>query len=171
MFYHLLSHTRSNRSDDVFQQYIDKAIDLNSIIYANGPHRKIRSPQTEPLKISQVIDSCHRNSSIYKVSHHFPFPFAIFGRLVMSFGFSSVQQSRRCSIYETFSIFMRYWHIQSDLESNLSFKSSSTVYKCHASRSMLMMQSQSLLNPIWKTLTSINLPTTWVFPTKWIRIY
>lgn len=61
--------THSNRSDDVFQQYIDKAIDLNSVIYANG-HRKIRSPQTEPLKISQVIDSCHRNSSIYKVSSH-----------------------------------------------------------------------------------------------------
>lgn len=57
---------RSNRSDEVFQQYIDKGIDLNSVIYANG-HRKIHSPEIKPLRISQVIDSCHRNNSIYKV--------------------------------------------------------------------------------------------------------
>lgn len=58
----------SNRSDEVFKNYIDPVIDLNAVIYANGQRMKIRSPEIEPLRISQVIDSCHRNNSIYKVN-------------------------------------------------------------------------------------------------------
>ncbi|XP_055325440.1 prominin-like protein isoform X1 [Sitodiplosis mosellana] len=57
----------NNRSDEVFKNYIDPVIDLNTVIYANGQRMKIRSPEIEPLRISQVIDSCHRNNSIYKV--------------------------------------------------------------------------------------------------------
>lgn len=51
-------------SDDIFQNYIDKAIDLNHFMYPNG-RKELRS--LEPLRISEVIDSCHRNESIYKV--------------------------------------------------------------------------------------------------------
>lgn len=61
----------SNRSDEVFQQYIDKVIDLNTVIYPNGQRTKIRSPEVKPLRISQVIESCHQNHSIYKVSCSF----------------------------------------------------------------------------------------------------
>lgn len=51
-------------NDSIFQNYIDKAIDLNRFINV----RKDGRPRpTEPFRISHVIESCHRNESIYKV--------------------------------------------------------------------------------------------------------
>lgn len=53
-------------TDDVIvKSYIDKAIDLNR--FAHG-QRKDQRP-LEPLRISEVIEACHRNESIYRVLH------------------------------------------------------------------------------------------------------
>lgn len=69
----IISLNFRNRNDDLFLNYIDKAVDLNSVVYANGQRLQLRSPEVKPLKISQVIESCHRNNSIYKVRKFGPY--------------------------------------------------------------------------------------------------
>lgn len=62
--------------DDQFFRIIDQRIDLNKLLYPNAQSRSaFKKPTTTstrndgltPLRISQVIDSCHHNQSIYNV--------------------------------------------------------------------------------------------------------
>lgn len=88
----------SNPSEDQVFHYVDQAIDLNTVLYANGQRLKLRRENVEPLRISQVIDSCHRNQSIYRVSAT---NFDDLVPLSDDFHFFSFN---RCSIYEIISI-------------------------------------------------------------------
>lgn len=61
----------SNPAEDQLFRYINDTIDLNQLV--NHVHRsKSRTASnTEPLRLTEVIESCHRNESIYKVSSPF----------------------------------------------------------------------------------------------------
>jgi prominin 1 len=55
--------------DQVFS-YLDSFIDLNKIIFPENSRNSLRQPDAdpmEPLRISQVIASCHRNESVFEV--------------------------------------------------------------------------------------------------------
>jgi prominin 1 len=56
-----------NPTNDEIFNHIDKFIDLNKLIYANGQRNRARNTDMQPLKISEVIESCGQNQSIYKV--------------------------------------------------------------------------------------------------------
>jgi prominin 1 len=56
-------------NDQVFS-YLDKYIDLNKFLFPENQRLALRpdsQKEMEPLKISQVIDSCHKNGSVFEV--------------------------------------------------------------------------------------------------------
>lgn len=58
-----------NPTDDQVFSYIDQLIDLNEVFYPET--RRAKKRNLEPFRISEVIESCHSNKSIYNVmSHH-----------------------------------------------------------------------------------------------------
>lgn len=55
--------------DQVFS-YLDNFIDLNKLIFPENARNSLRQDDSnpmEPLRISQVISSCHRNESVFEV--------------------------------------------------------------------------------------------------------
>ena len=55
--------------DQVFS-YLDKFVDINKFIFPENQRNALRDvtgDELEPLRISQVISSCHRNESIFEV--------------------------------------------------------------------------------------------------------
>lgn len=64
----VLSISYSDPAEDPVFRYLDQGIDLNQIL--NNAHRsKSRAVlNPDPLRLSQVIESCHRNETIYKVT-------------------------------------------------------------------------------------------------------
>lgn len=60
---------KNPENDQVFS-YLDKFIDLNKFIFPENQRNTIREvsgDEMEPLRISQVISSCHRNESVFEV--------------------------------------------------------------------------------------------------------
>lgn len=60
---------KNPESDQVFS-YLDNFIDLNKFIFPENQRISLRqdgNEEMEPLRISQVISSCHRNESVFEV--------------------------------------------------------------------------------------------------------
>lgn len=55
-----------NPTDDQVFSYIDQLVDLNEILYPEP--RRAKKRNLEPFRISQIIESCHANQSIYEVT-------------------------------------------------------------------------------------------------------
>lgn len=63
----------SNPSDDQVFELLDNQIELNQFLQRQGQQlsraRKVQyvPRELEPFRVSQLIDSCHKNNSIYQV--------------------------------------------------------------------------------------------------------
>lgn len=58
----------SNPTNDQIFQILDEQIDLNELLYGQQLRKANAAGRTlEPLRLSQMIASCHNNESIYRV--------------------------------------------------------------------------------------------------------
>ncbi|KAJ6641812.1 Prominin-like protein, partial [Pseudolycoriella hygida] len=56
-----------NPANDQVFSYIDKLIDLNDVLYYEQRRSNAKKRSLEPFRISQVIESCHANKSMFEV--------------------------------------------------------------------------------------------------------
>lgn len=63
-----LSIYRNPTEDQIFN-YIDQLVDLNDVLYPNEPRRgNAKKRNLAPFRISQIIQSCHENQSMFEVT-------------------------------------------------------------------------------------------------------
>lgn len=57
-----------NPTEDQIFSYIDQLVDLNDVLYPNEPRRaNAKKRNSAPFRISQIIESCHANESMFQV--------------------------------------------------------------------------------------------------------